>query len=399
MALGVLDWLNLTAAAFLTALGVFLLVRRGRNRVTTSMAAFVLGLAGLYVVRVAVRLSGPTDAHLLSLVPYTAATVGVLGLAWFIGGRFAASGSKLAFIVMATATAISVTFQFFIRSDTSGQVLATEGARLFFDLVQVALNFCFYLSGFLLPWRALARAMDPQTSRALALVAVGISLFGSGTAAAWAGQDDVPLVSALVTLATCAALGLAWLRPGTHPKARLGTVTGLTILAVWAASSIAESQSPGSAFPVGRVLGTLLLLYAVLHGEIPGIDAKVRFGISKSFVAAVFIGVFFAASEVAQQFFGQRTGNEYYGIAAAGLLVVAIAPIQRLADRVAKKAVPSAHLDETSAHALYRKQAKLVWADGNITRKERRLLQQLRDHLNLPPHDAERIEDEEGAAS
>jgi hypothetical protein len=139
------------------------------------------------------------------------------------------------------------------------------------------------------------------------------------------------------------------------------------------------------------------MVYAVLHGEIAGIDAKVRFTLSKTTVAAVFVGVFFAASEVAQQFFGDRFQSEYLGIAAAGLLVVAIAPLQRLADRLAAKAVPApASGTPDGPIAMYREQVLLAWSDGKLNSKERKMLRSLRDRLGLDLATAERVEDEVG---
>ncbi|HVM45125.1 MAG TPA: hypothetical protein VM582_04250, partial [Candidatus Thermoplasmatota archaeon] len=80
-----------------------------------------------------------------------------------------------------------------------------------------------------------------------------------------------------------------------------------------------------------RTVGILLLVYAIVRHQLLGIDVKVRWGISKSTVAAVFIAVFFVASEAAQQFFGDSLGSTYVGIAAAGALVFAMAPLQRAA--------------------------------------------------------------------
>lgn len=102
-------------------------------------------------------------------------------------------------------------------------------------------------------------------------------------------------------------------------------------------------------------------------------------------------------SEGAQTFLSGAVGP-YLGIAAAGLLVFLLAPLQRLGDRVARGTVPHAgELAEArggAAAALYRDQAAFAWAKGHLKVKERRLLDKLREHLRLGHEEAARLEHE-----
>ncbi len=99
-------------------------------------------------------------------------------------------------------------------------------------------------------------------------------------------------------------------------------------------------------------------------------------------VVGSLVAVFFVVSEGAQTLFGAETGNEYYGIAAAGLLVLGIAPLQRFADRVAEKAVPR-NLPGDTAEAQYRMALRIALANGSLNREEERLLAELADRVGL----------------
>lgn len=82
---------------------------------------------------------------------------------------------------------------------------------------------------------------------------------------------------------------------------------------------------------------------------------------------------------------------EYLGIVAAGLLVVAIAPLQRLADRLAQVAVPGPYPDARSraaargAEAAYMAGVRAAARDGEITRREERHLADMAEHLHIGP--------------
>ncbi len=145
-------------------------------------------------------------------------------------------------------------------------------------------------------------------------------------------------------------------------------------------------------YGLARLLMVLLLVYAILRHSMLGIDAKVRFAISKSTLAAIFIAVFFIASEAAQQFFGDtfssRQYGAYMGIAAAGGLVFVFAPMQRLADRIAEKAVPLGAAIATAGKTGPREESYLDairWAlrDRRLTRAEEAKLSSLAEQLGI----------------
>lgn len=143
-----------------------------------------------------------------------------------------------------------------------------------------------------------------------------------------------------------------------------------------------------------RLAASAILAYGVLRAQMLGLDIKVRFAVRGTTMAAIFVGVFFVVAEAAQQFFGERSGNEFIGILAAGGLVFAFSPLQRLADRVAARAVPHGPPQPSEAETLYRNQAELAWMDGAMTRREGLMLRGLAQHLRLPRSTVDSIDEE-----
>lgn len=168
---------------------------------------------------------------------------------------------------------------------------------------------------------------------------------------------------------------------------------------------------PGDRLPTMRglvgfwaLVGLALVGYGVARHSLFDLDLKVKWTVKQSTVAAAFIAVFFLVSEGAQEFFAAQAGlGPYLGIGAAAVLVFALAPLQRLAENVADRAVPGtkevSEMDGAERAQLFREQVELVWMDGTLSSKDRLVLSNLRDRLGLDTEEAERIEVEvvEGA--
>jgi hypothetical protein len=141
----------------------------------------------------------------------------------------------------------------------------------------------------------------------------------------------------------------------------------------------------------------VLTTVAVLRHRFLAMETQIRFSLQQGTVAAILVAAFFVVSESAQYKFGESLRNQYLGIIAAGLLVFAIAPLQRVAERLVRVAVPASRtgrLDGPSKSALYREQATFAWTDGSLTRKERQRLDHLRERLGIPVDEAAAIESE-----
>jgi hypothetical protein len=141
-----------------------------------------------------------------------------------------------------------------------------------------------------------------------------------------------------------------------------------------------------------------LLAYGILRTQLFDVDLKIRWTVKQSTVAAFFIAAFFLVSEAAQTFFQQSGFGPYLGILAAAMLVFAIAPIQRVAEGVAKAAMPS--VSNTPTYVAYKKlevyRAALEGAaeDGEVTSKEHAVLARLREKLGISTEDAAALESE-----
>ena len=276
-------------------------------------------------------------------------------------------------------------------------------SSLAFDLLRLAL-LCASLV-FALRFRAMRNDPSDEAQR-IALVAAALTIYPLGFAS-WDTVDELArgeIVSSLNFLVLLPLLGLLtaiWLAstrsPHHHAAARNVAIVGW--LAALVGMLFRALDAPTSPSGLMRIIEILLIAYAVVRYQLLGIDVKIRWGISKGTVGAVFIAVFFIASELAQQVLGNVANSQFLGIVAAGGLVFALAPLQRAADRIAMTAVPVAAVAApapaaASATAIYRQQVELAWTDGTISPNERVMLRGLRKHLGIDADAADEIEHE-----
>lgn len=148
---------------------------------------------------------------------------------------------------------------------------------------------------------------------------------------------------------------------------------------------------------IGVLLYVPVLTYGLLRAQIFDIDLKLKRGIEGGTILAIFAVAFFIAEEIGQLIVSQRAGP-YVGLAGAGLVALAIVPLRRFAHRVAGKAMPAA---DGSAEYLSRRKLEVyraavegAYEDGEITDKERAMLNRLAAELVIGPHEMARIEDD-----
>jgi hypothetical protein len=148
---------------------------------------------------------------------------------------------------------------------------------------------------------------------------------------------------------------------------------------------------------LGSIAFALLLAYGMLKVQLFDIDLRIKRGIRRSTVAAVFVAVFLIVEQLVQNYLNNRFGI-LLGAVAAGLALFAFGRIHRFADRVADSAMP--HVEPTSEYLTYRKfevyraAAEGLYADLAVSEKERATLERLRAKLGIQPGDASAIEDE-----
>ncbi len=286
----------------------------------------------------------------------------------------------------------------------------------------------------------LARGVDTTERdvcrRALTLSAIGFAMpvfvsstFQTAVAAialtghTWPGRLDVvgePVVQVrtvlyVVSIAMAVwALAILWRRgraagPGSPPRRWSVRATGAaaagTVLAVvFAGLFVTVEDRLAVAYAYALVVGLWFLALpaltglAILRHDLFDIDVKVKHGLRRATIVGLLVAVFFTVSETAEFVVETGTGSTALGLAAAGGLVLALRPLERMAGRFADAAMPDAKTPDQMTRServeLFREQVELAWLDGVLRTKERMLLERLRDRLGIDTEDAARMESE-----
>lgn len=147
--------------------------------------------------------------------------------------------------------------------------------------------------------------------------------------------------------------------------------------------------------PGASLVFCVLLAYGVLRAQLFDIDVRLRWGVRRGTLAGAFVAVFFIVGTIAEGFLSNRYGF-LVGGAAAGLLLFALSPLQRLAERVADATVPPSRT--TPEYLAFRKlevykaAVESAHETGGLTDKERASLGRLREKLGLHVGDANAVE-------
>lgn len=400
------ELLNLVAGALLACLGVAVLVLRGRHRPAAVFGCFALALSGLVL-----GLSGSISAAFPAPPP----AVRLVALAFFIGTialviftfptRLRRDEAGLLAIALAAGLVHGAARVLAILADDPAYfALDGHGVAEWAGHILLQFSNAFFPAAIILPGlRARSLAADAgRQARSLAFLGTGLALFVAGNARFLvdAAGPSGTLAGALIAPTVFLPATLAWVFAAGGAHAVLARRVAVAHAGIFVAAIIVAAFESNLAYPVGRLVGALFLGYAVLGGQIEGLDVKLRFAISKSTIAAIFIAVFFIASEAAQQVFGARFGP-VYGIAAAGSLVFTMAPLQRIGERLAQKAVPIADESVPAIHArsrpgadTYRRAVRLALKDRKLTTDEEVELAHVAHDLGLSAPDATRIRHE-----
>ncbi len=150
-------------------------------------------------------------------------------------------------------------------------------------------------------------------------------------------------------------------------------------------------------YPLGTLLEVPLIAYGILSTQLFDIDLRVKRTIQRSTLAAIVIATVYFTTEAADRLLSDQLGA-WPGLIAAALIVFFLAPLQRIAERVANRAMPQT--TNTPEYLAYRKlqvyEAALTEALGGdgISQKERALLTRLRESLGVSVEDARAMEDD-----
>jgi hypothetical protein len=151
--------------------------------------------------------------------------------------------------------------------------------------------------------------------------------------------------------------------------------------------------------PAATLLFALMLSYSILKAQLFDIDLRIKWGVHRGTIAAIFLGVFLVGFAVAEQYF-QKYGVIVGGLS-AGLLLIAARPVERAARRMTDAAMPN--VKDTTEYRTVRKRdvysAALTeaLADGELSPKDRSVLAALQDHLGISALEANHLEQRVGA--
>ncbi|MEK6975297.1 MAG: hypothetical protein AABY18_03030 [Candidatus Thermoplasmatota archaeon] len=415
------------AAIFLALAGLILAVRfNGRVNRAFALYLFLQGTALLLLAVVRAWQGQTRAATMEELFPYVALPLPLV-LAYFVAVHRAPQGG-----LAARATGVAVLLLVLVAETmylvNHATVYSVQGGRPtagpLFPLFH-ALPLAQALTGLVLARGALRG--DEAKRPATALTALGFTVLalveGSLVAAAFltdgAGaftvgfeanawirlERTVRLLALLVSLLSLVVLGsLVWRvqRAGARVTSLvlLGTLALATAAFVTTGELVSQAGVTSSTtFVVGlwRVLGAGLVTYALVRHRFLDLDVRINWTVSRGAVVACFVVTFVVVSKIAENFLNQRFDWAWGGVA-TGLLVLVLKPLERLGDRVADGLVPRGRapheLGKAEKLALFREQAFMVWADGMMGRKERLLLDNLRERLSIPAQIAVSIEHE-----
>lgn len=148
-------------------------------------------------------------------------------------------------------------------------------------------------------------------------------------------------------------------------------------------------------YPTADLLFVSLLGYGILQAQLFDVDLRLKAGVSRGVLASIFIAVFFVVAQLIQNVATESLGYAV-GAVAAGLLLFALRPLERVASRVADAAMP--RVQQTSEYLAFRKlqvyRAALegAYEDGEVTARERAMLDRLRAELSIAEGDATEME-------
>lgn len=250
--------------------------------------------------------------------------------------------------------------------------------------------------------------VDPRRRTEARLVTVAFATY-LGFIVGATRATDLGISSGMTWSAWATALGVVamaglsalWLeRTRRVPESGATRNVALYLLAMPLVGLVVQGlQDPIGAYGITRTVGVLVLTYGILKHDLLDIDRRVRWGVSKTAVTGVFVAVFFVVSEGAQVLLEGFVGNQLLGILAVGALLFALAPIQRLADRVAETAVPRRDAGAGPGSGdrradLYRSTVRRFLADGKISDEEAQELADLAEELGIGAGEALRIQRE-----
>ena len=137
-----------------------------------------------------------------------------------------------------------------------------------------------------------------------------------------------------------------------------------------------------------------IVAYGILSVKLLDIQLELRRGVQRGWLAAAFVALFFLISEGSASLLSEQFGSAA-GLLGATLIVFLLSPLHRVTKWLSRQIVP---VDESAEYRAYRKLQMYAAAiedalsHGEIGPAQRRLLDRLRDSLEMSAFDAKRVE-------
>lgn len=138
--------------------------------------------------------------------------------------------------------------------------------------------------------------------------------------------------------------------------------------------------------PLSLIVWVLVLAYGMLRHQVLGLDLRLKAGLGRTFVVAAIAGVFFVVSEVVEALL--PIDGLVPGLIGAGLVTLAVVPLQKAAHRIADRLMPrvqdTAEYRANQAREIYAMALASVQQDGVLDADDRAMLDRLALRLGLP---------------
>lgn len=148
-------------------------------------------------------------------------------------------------------------------------------------------------------------------------------------------------------------------------------------------------------YALSTLIAVPLIAYGILRSQLFDIDLKVRWTIKQSTFAVAVLLITFVVSEGVEMLVAAELGDKW-GLVAAGVAVLLLKPLQAVAERVVSIVMPNTQNTPGYRHSRKTEVYGAAFAEaaeeGGISRKERALLDRLRDSLELTSDEASAIE-------
>lgn len=236
---------------------------------------------------------------------------------------------------------------------------------------------------------------DDRAFHQAGLAAAGLALWPAFTSAnSLLARNAWDLGFGLAALLAAGIVAAVWLRQSARGRApafsrnvALACLSAMLVglAAVPLSGGFLESQATGG-FGIARTIAVVILAYGIVRYQLFDIDLKIKWTIARGTIAAAFLAVFFIVAQLGQNYLTGELGWALGGVA-AGLMLFAITPLQKAAERVADVAMPG--VKATPQYVASRKEesfrfaVRMAYADRVLSREEERNLANLAADLGI----------------